>query len=130
MAFYNGAWFNWCMNRNRELNNTIIERPKHLLLSNEIILPNEHSVYFGYTYIAEVQYTMSMVATKDESIKLIFVQSSIEGMVVDLKKYLEKYNFPGCKVLNIRRCDIFGHTAVCVGDELKKGEKNVWKIVK
>ena len=75
--------------------------------------------YPMYTYIAEIRYTKSRVAPGDPGIRLVVVRSMIQGTPADLKKDLEENEFMGCAVLNIRRCEIFGHPGLKIGDELK-----------
>ena len=66
----------------------------HLLLSCETILPDDYPVYIDYVYIAD----------------MVIIKSPIKGKVWQLKEEL--------KANEIRRCDIFGHNNIKIGDKL------------
>lgn len=68
---------------------------KHLLLSRETILPDDYPIYGGYIYIGDMKFFVNNIL--------------VRGTVADLKR---EY-----KLKEIRRCYIFGHKSLCIGDE-------------
>jgi len=68
---------------------------KHLLLSSETVLLDNYPVYYNYVYIADMKIIRNTVL--------------VEGTVGELKNLLG--------LEEVRRCDIFGHGEMKIGDE-------------